>query len=64
MQDQREAQVSLLTADEVGRRLGVDVSTVYRMAGDGRLSANDDVEAIINATDFMEISAGGQLLFI
>jgi peroxiredoxin family protein len=24
----------------------------------------DDVEAVINATDFMEISAGGQLLFI
>ena len=29
----------LLSADEVGRRLGIDVSTVYRMAGDGRLSA-------------------------
>lgn len=29
----------LLSAEEVGRRLGVDVSTVYRMAGDGRLNA-------------------------
>lgn len=29
----------LLTADQVGERLGVDRSTVYRMAGDGRLSA-------------------------
>lgn len=29
----------LLRAEEVGRRLGIDVSTVYRMAGDGRLSA-------------------------
>ena len=29
----------LLSADEVGRHLGIDVSTVYRMAGDGRLSA-------------------------
>ena len=29
----------LLSAEEVGRRLGIDVSTVYRMAGDGRLSA-------------------------
>ena len=29
----------LLCAEEVGRRLGIDVSTVYRMAGDGRLSA-------------------------
>ncbi len=31
--------VDLLSADEVGRRLGIDVSTVYRMAGDGRLNA-------------------------
>ena len=29
----------VLSAEEVGRRLGIDVSTVYRMAGDGRLSA-------------------------
>ena len=29
----------LLSAEEVGRRLGIDVSTVYRMAGDGRLNA-------------------------
>ena len=29
----------LLSAEEVGRRLGIDVSTVYRMAGDGRLHA-------------------------
>jgi excisionase family DNA binding protein len=29
----------LLTADAVGRLLGVDPSTVYRMAGDGRLPA-------------------------
>lgn len=29
----------LLSADEVGRLLGIDVSTVYRMAGDGRLTA-------------------------
>lgn len=36
MQETRER---LLNADEVGRRLGIDVSTVYRMAGDGRLRA-------------------------
>ena len=36
VQDTRER---LLSADEVGRRLGIDVSTVYRMAGDGRLPA-------------------------
>lgn len=29
----------LLSADEVGRILGIDISTVYRMAGDGRLPA-------------------------
>ena len=29
----------LLTAHDVGRLLGVDTSTVYRMAGDGRLAA-------------------------
>jgi excisionase family DNA binding protein len=29
----------LLTARDVGRLLGVDTSTVYRMAGDGRLAA-------------------------
>lgn len=29
----------LLTAAQVGRLLGVDTSTVYRMAGDGRLPA-------------------------
>jgi len=29
----------LLSAEEVGRHLGIDVSTVYRMAADGRLSA-------------------------
>jgi excisionase family DNA binding protein len=29
----------LLTADEVGRLLDIDASTVYRMAGDGRLPA-------------------------
>lgn len=39
MQDTAERTSRLLSADEVGRRLGVDVSTVYRMAGDGRLSA-------------------------
>lgn len=32
-------QERLLSADEVGRRLGIDVSTVYRMASDGRLTA-------------------------
>lgn len=30
---------SLLSAEEVGHALGIDVSTVYRMAGDGRLPA-------------------------
>lgn len=29
----------LLSAEEVGRTLGIDVSTVYRMAADGRLTA-------------------------
>lgn len=39
MQVVQDAQERLLSADEVGRRLGIDVSTVYRMAGDGRLTA-------------------------
>lgn len=39
MQESAERTGRLLSADEVGRRLGVDTSTVYRMAGDGRLSA-------------------------
>lgn len=39
MQEAPERTSRLLSADEVGRRLGVDVSTVYRMAGDGRLAA-------------------------
>jgi excisionase family DNA binding protein len=39
VQETQERAVGLLSADEVGRRLGVDVSTVYRMAGDGRLPA-------------------------
>ena len=39
VQETQERAGSLLSADEVGRRLGIDVSTVYRMAGDGRLSA-------------------------
>jgi len=32
-------QRMLLSADEVAARLGIDVSTVYRMAADGRLAA-------------------------
>lgn len=39
MQAVQETRERLLNADEVGRRLGIDVSTVYRMAGDGRLRA-------------------------
>lgn len=39
MQVVQDTQERLLSADEVGRRLGIDVSTVYRMAGDGRLTA-------------------------
>jgi excisionase family DNA binding protein len=39
MQAVQETRERLLSADEVGRRLGIDVSTVYRMAGDGRLRA-------------------------
>ena len=39
MQAVQDTQERLLSADEVGRRLGIDVSTVYRMAGDGRLHA-------------------------
>lgn len=35
----RHAQRTLLSADEVAARLGIDVSTVYRMAADGRLVA-------------------------
>lgn len=30
---------ALLSADEVASRLGIDISTVYRMAADGRLAA-------------------------
>ena len=43
VQEMKEQATSLpgglLSADEVGRRLGIDVSTVYRMAADGRLNA-------------------------
>lgn len=39
VQATRERVTHLLSADEIGRRLGIDVSTVYRMAGDGRLHA-------------------------
>ena len=43
VQEMKEQAISLpgglLCADEVGRRLGIDVSTVYRMAADGRLNA-------------------------
>jgi excisionase family DNA binding protein len=39
VQETQDRAVGLLSADEVGRRLGIDVSTVYRMAGDGRLHA-------------------------
>ncbi len=39
MQAVQETRERLLSADEVGRRLRIDVSTVYRMAGDGRLTA-------------------------
>jgi excisionase family DNA binding protein len=39
VQETQKRATSLLSADEVGRRLGIDVSTVYRMAGDGRLDA-------------------------
>jgi len=38
MRDVPEAP-DLLTATQVGRRLGVDASTIYRMAADGRLPA-------------------------
>ena len=37
--DEHAASRQLLTANEVQRRLGVDRSTVYRMALDGRLTA-------------------------
>jgi len=39
MQEPQKPRPHLLTAHDVGRRLGVDPSTVYRMAGDGRLPA-------------------------
>jgi excisionase family DNA binding protein len=39
MQQPQEPHGALLTAHDVGRRLGVDPSTVYRMAADGRLPA-------------------------
>lgn len=39
MQVMQEAGGRLLSADEVGQALGIDVSTVYRMASDGRLPA-------------------------
>ena len=35
----RASSSRLLSADEVGRMLGIDISTVYRMASDGRLPA-------------------------
>lgn len=35
----QEMQGRLLSASQVGRSLGIDVSTVYRMASDGRLPA-------------------------
>lgn len=35
----QDMQTDLLTATNVGERLGVDTSTVYRMAADGRLPA-------------------------
>lgn len=37
--DSHADQRSLISADEVAVRLGIDVSTVYRMAADGRLAA-------------------------
>ena len=39
MQNRQEQQVLLLTAEQVSRLLHIDASTVYRMAGDGRLAA-------------------------
>lgn len=39
VQESQRRAIGLLSADDVGRRLGIDVSTVYRMAGDGRLDA-------------------------
>jgi excisionase family DNA binding protein len=39
MQVMREPATALLTAVQVGDLLGIDQSTVYRMAADGRLSA-------------------------
>ena len=39
MQPLQERSSRLLSAEEVGQALGIDVSTVYRMAGDGRLPA-------------------------
>ena len=39
VQESHERVGGLLSADAVGRLLGIDVSTVYRMAGDGRLDA-------------------------
>ena len=39
MQPLQERSARLLSAEEVGQALGIDVSTVYRMAGDGRLPA-------------------------
>lgn len=38
-QELQDRYRSLLSAEEVGQALGIDVSTVYRMAGDGRLPA-------------------------
>lgn len=39
VQERRESRSGLLTAAQVEERLGVDVSTIYRMAADGRLPA-------------------------
>jgi len=39
MQNRQEQQVTLLTAEQVSQLLHIDASTVYRMAGDGRLAA-------------------------
>jgi excisionase family DNA binding protein len=60
MQDRGTGRAGLLTAAQVEERLGVDVSTVYRMAADGRLPAvkvgrqwrfaSDGVDAIVAGT--------------
>ncbi|WP_323189273.1 helix-turn-helix domain-containing protein [Kitasatospora sp. NBC_00240] len=42
MEDNKEAEIRMLTVKEVANRLGVSQSTVYRWVQDGELAAERD----------------------